>query len=281
MHVRSQIMTNLGYPYCPIGFWLELWFLFDGESTQTFFNRSDCFDNAQLATDIGLSPFSSIVKFGYLLIAILIYIVNVAIMCYNPTKIPNPNYGKKYGKKYETIHDTTAQYISVPCGHCYACLAIRQEYFIQRMQMENISNDLWTGMLSYNHTSLPTITIGKYVISYASSRDIQLLIKRLRNRCLFPNGFKYWFISERGSRKHRPHWHFIISTPKIPDESIAEKYHREKIYHDAILEEWYTNHGSKRSPVKVPNLTYCCKHGKRNYDFHYCNPLLTKDGNLM
>lgn len=201
-------------------------------------------------------------------------------MCLNPLLIDNLNYGRfSSDPRFTTIKDTLNHKIYVGCGHCPSCIALKQDYFIQRFQMESLNNDLWTGMLSYCNAALPTVQIGKYTHRFADTRDVQLLVKRLRNDNVFDGPFKYWFISERGGLRHRPHWHFIISTPKIKNETLAQKLTREKKYFDAILANWYTNKGSRRKPIKVPNLIYVCKNGHYNYDFHYCNPALTKDGN--
>lgn len=199
-------------------------------------------------------------------------------MCLHPVIRPNPHFNCfKNDEKLSFIKDSKSSLITVPCGKCPSCLALKQEYFIQRVQMESLNNDLWCGMLSYNNRALPTLVVNGYNHKYADSRDIQLLIKRLRNYNVFGK-FKYWFISERGGERHRPHWHFLISTPKIKNETWYEKKSREKFYFDKILENWYTNFGSKRVPIKVPNLTYVCKNGHYNYDFHYVDPALTNNG---
>lgn len=201
-------------------------------------------------------------------------------MCNKPILIDNLNYGKfQNSSSLMLCKDTVNKKIYVSCGHCASCLALKQAYFIQRFQMESINNDLWTGMLSYRNECLPTVKIGDYVHKYADTRDVQLLVKRLRNDDVFSGPFKYWFISERGGLRHRPHWHFIISTPKIIGETLAQRVSRERFYFDTVLANWYTNKGSRRKPVKFPNLVYVCRNGHYNYDFHYCNPSLTKDGN--
>lgn len=195
-------------------------------------------------------------------------------MCDNPYLIKNPNYGfSSLGFK-----DVESAYLKIPCGHCPVCLHLKQEYFIQRFQMECLSNDLWTGMLSYNEEMLPRAMINGYNHAFADSRDVQLLTRRLRNDKVFNGPFKYWFISERGTKGKRPHWHFLISTPKIPNEILPQKLSREHKYWHAVLDNWYYNAGSRRSPIKVPLLTYrrCGKF--RNYDFHYVNPNLSRNG---
>lgn len=195
-------------------------------------------------------------------------------MCDSPYSLPNPNFGhNSLGFK-----DVESRFIKIPCGRCPTCLHLKQEYFIQRFQMECLENDLWTGMLSYNSQMLPRAYINGFRHSFADSRDVQLLTRRLRNINLFNGPFKYWFISERGSKGHRPHWHFLISTPKVHGEWLSEKLSREKKYHDTILDNWYINIGSKRKPLKKPLLTYVYRNGFRNYDFHYVNPSLSRNG---
>lgn len=198
-------------------------------------------------------------------------------MCLTPIFIDNPNYGLKnyYSRR---LKDTLSHRIAVPCGHCPTCLALKQNYQVQRFETESLDNDLWAVMLSYSNDALPTCIINGYKHRYADTRDIQLLIKRLRKYDVFPKGTRYWFISERGGKHHRPHWHGMFSTPKIRGSTLAEIYSREKFYHDTILENWYTNKGSTRAPIKVPNLIYYNKNGRRNYDFHYLDPKLTLMG---
>lgn len=163
----------------------------------------------------------------------------------------------------------------VPCGHCSVCLRLRQAYFVQRVQCEAIDHDIWSCMLSYNNKYLPTIEVNGYKHKYADMHDIQLLIQRLKKREDFPP-FHYFAVSEFGHERHRPHWHLLFFTPKIPNESQASKYSREHTYWKAVLSEWYCNLGSKRKPIKDPLLNYrCLANGKRNYDFRYVDPHLS------
>lgn len=187
-------------------------------------------------------------------------------MCLSPIPIDNPYFGCR-DPNVMRVKDTHTTKLLVPCGHCSVCLRLRQAYFVQRVQCEAIDHDIWSCMLSYNNKYLPTIEVNGYKHKYADMRDIQLLIQRLKKRDDFPE-FHYFAVSEFGSKRHRPHWHLLFFTKKIPRESQAEKYTREHIYWKAVLSEWYVNLGSKRIPIKDPLLTYkCLPNGKRNYDF--------------
>lgn len=198
-------------------------------------------------------------------------------MCSSPYLIDNPHRGNK-DPIFGLLRDVHSTKIAVPCGHCPSCLALKQNYFVQRMETESLNNHLWTGMLSYNNKMMPRAHINGYIHAFADSRDIQLLLRRLRNDDILPKHSRYWFVSERGSEKHRPHWHFMLSTPKSLHPSYNHVYTFEKFLHDEILARWYTNIGSKRVPIKVPNLTYYNKNGRRNYDFHFLDPALTLYG---
>lgn len=195
-------------------------------------------------------------------------------MCTSPYYIDNPYYQSR-SPTIRQIKDTDSSKIPVPCGHCSVCLRLRQAYFVQRVQCEAIDHDIWSCMLSYNNKYLPTIEVNGYKHKYADMHDIQLLIQRLKKREDFPP-FHYFAVSEFGTERHRPHWHLLFFTRKIPNESQASLYTREKTYWKAVLAEWYCNLGSKRKPIKDPLLTYkCTSNGKRNYDFRYVDPKLS------
>lgn len=195
-------------------------------------------------------------------------------MCLTPIPIDNPYYQSR-SPTIRLLKDTHLSKLMVPCGHCSVCLRLKQAYFVQRVQCEAIDHDIWSCMLSYNNKYLPTIEVNGYKHKYADMHDIQLLIQRLKKRDDFPP-FHYFAVSEFGHERHRPHWHLLFFTPKIPNESQASLYSREHTYWKAVLSEWYCNLGSKRKPVKDPLLTYRCQaNGKRNYDFRYVDPHLS------
>lgn len=126
-------------------------------------------------------------------------------MCVRPITIPNPNYGlSKVG--FGFMKDCVSKFITVPCGHCPECIANKQMQFVQRIQMEELENHLFYCTLTYNNESLPVVTTSTgYDIRYADIRDVQNMIKRLRKSNVFGRPFRYFGVSELGSKKARPH----------------------------------------------------------------------------
>lgn len=197
-------------------------------------------------------------------------------MCLNPTLIKNVNHFSRF-KGLNALNVNT-DYIAVPCGVCSSCVALKQSFFIQRCQLESFDNDIWFCTLTYNNDSLPVKYVNGRKIRYADKRDLQCYIKMLRKYNVFGSNFRYMAVSEFGSSKHRPHWHLLFFTPKIPNETFAQKLSRESRYWSACLHYWRRNYGSTRKPLWKPLLTYRSYAGKRNYDFHYVNPSATVAG---
>lgn len=199
-------------------------------------------------------------------------------MCLSPTLIPNPNYGNKVLK----MVDTTSRFIPVPCGFCKQCIALKSLYMVQRIQVECLHNHLFYGTLTYNDEMLPRYSVNGYSIPYADIKDFQLMCKRLSNNLSFGVPFRYFAVSERGSKRGRPHMHCLILVPKFyahQDYQIRNLEMRIKI---ELLKNWQRNLGSSRSPYMVDLCTYKERiiHNKlyRNYDLHYVEPKLSSNG---
>lgn len=125
-------------------------------------------------------------------------------MCLSPVSIENPNYGRK--DSFAQYKDVVSRRIYVPCGHCAECIASRQLQFVQRLQMEEIANHLFFCTLTYNNDMLPVVgTSTGYNIRFADVSDVQKMFKRLRKRNAFGRPFRYFGVSELGSRRGRPH----------------------------------------------------------------------------
>lgn len=196
-------------------------------------------------------------------------------MCLNPILIKNLNYGNTSKLAYSK--DTTAQYIPVPCGRCSVCLALKQQYLVQRVQMESLSHDLFFGTLTYNNESLPTIQVGDFKLNYVDLSDWQKMIKMIRKHENLPK-FSYFLVTEYGGRRHRPHIHFILSFPKVESQNLAEKVSFELRLFDIFKTYWRRNYGSTRKPEWKPLFTYVRTRKSYNFDLHYLNPSLTENG---
>lgn len=169
-------------------------------------------------------------------------------MCLRPILIDNPNY-KAYHlldrNPFANVHLTS---ISVPCGRCPVCLQLKQQYITQRVQMEALNHDLFFGTLTYNDSSLPCFSIGEFTFAYPDFSDWQKMIKMIRKHENLPE-FKYMLVSEYGGKRHRPHFHFILSFPKIDSENLAQRDSFALRLSQIFLKYWRRNYGSTRSPV--------------------------------
>lgn len=204
-------------------------------------------------------------------------------MCVCPTLIKNPNYG--YKGKYAFMKDCVSQYIKVPCGHCSECVHNRQMSITQRCQLESISGHPFFCTLTYNNQSLPQVACSDgRSIRYADCSDVTNMIKRLRNDDAFGRPFRYFVVSELGSKRARPHFHILFYIKKLDTDTIYTPINLEYILFKTVLSYWTRNYGSRRKPVYHPLCTYVSKYVcgklKSTYDLHYVVPS-TLDGSTM
>lgn len=197
-------------------------------------------------------------------------------MCLKPILIKNVNYGNK--SKLCHITDSTSQYIPVPCGRCSVCLQLKQQYLVQRVQMESLSHDLFFGTLTYNDESLKFVNRGDFNLAYVDITDWQKMIKMIRKHAALPP-FKYFFVTEYGSRRHRPHIHFILSFDKIKErDSLSSQLSFEQTLFNVFLKYWRRNYGSTRVPDWRNLCTYKRDFRSYNFDLHYLNPYSSLNG---
>lgn len=222
-------------------------------------------------------------------------------MCLTPIAIRNPNRKIKQGsfsinnsELYNKIKDNESAYMYVPCGHCKQCIALAQMELVERVQMEAIYNHIFMGTLTYKNETLPRLETPNwedqygrehegYEYRYAKYEDAAAAVRRMRDRNVFDVPFKYLIITERGSKRARPHFHWLLLFRK---EDIGKTYndclHFEEKYKWTLLENWQRNIGSQHYPIYQDLCEYHESwRGKRKratYDFHYVNPLLTKGG---
>lgn len=193
-------------------------------------------------------------------------------MCLSPIPIDNSNRDFLFKRTWlSRYYDCESAKILVPCGHCAVCLQLKQQYLVQRVQMESLDNIILYGMLSYNKETLPVLDVNGYKIKYADIRHFQDMIRLIRKNDNLPH-FRYFACTERGGKRHRPHFHFMIFYPKL---AVADSYgrinefhlnHLQAVFHPFFLERWRHNVGSRKFPIWVPNCTYKQRGFKRNYD---------------
>lgn len=215
-------------------------------------------------------------------------------MCESPIPIANKaNYGNPLRNFDKSLKypwkDFTSKTILVPCGHCKECIRMRQDSLVQRIQMESMKNHFFLCTLTYQNKYLPTLNVNDHTIRYADTHDVQCMLKMLRRDNAFGIPFRYLAVSELGSQRGRPHFHILFMFPKEYFSSDKKFYVGEcdsfaskKKHYFTVLKYWRRNLGSRRSPEWVDLTCYVEKfvNGKirKNYDFHYINPFLTKNG---
>lgn len=214
-------------------------------------------------------------------------------MCITPIKIKNKTRVQNpkeyaYRRPLSQLSDLTSQYIEVPCGHCSDCITMRQNYIVQRFRMASLVNDFWFCTLTVKPSLMRSMSFNldngsKFTHDIACKDDLQKFFKRLRKRNVFGMPFKYYCVSEYGGKKHRPHYHIIFTTPKMPATvSLAERRALSDSISKKIFEEWSINVGTRKNPVYEPLCEYHERwiNGKlnKNYDFHYIEPYDANDG---
>lgn len=220
-------------------------------------------------------------------------------MCLSPIKIKDPNYKLGYKmligdehKHWQHLRTNTDKYgihqgpyMYVPCGHCSQCIAIAQMEMVQRIQMEALNSTIYMGTLTYRNETLPRITTSQgYEYRYAQHRDATNMIRRLRDNNAFGIPFKYLIVSERGSKRARPHFHILLL---FKNDDIGptrmDKWSFENTYKWTLFNEWKRKISGTTRDAKYTNLCEYreSKQGRRirrTYDFHWVDPRKTDSG---
>lgn len=122
-------------------------------------------------------------------------------------RINHDNY-KNYFAMDEETGDVINIYLQVPCNKCSACRCSKQFNLRNRMILEQYGREtpMYFVTLTYNNEHLPEDGV--------SVRDCQLFFKRFRERLSkqfnYNVPFRYTLFSEYGSRRKRPHYHFLL-----------------------------------------------------------------------
>lgn len=202
-------------------------------------------------------------------------------MCLSPILIQNKSrYYRGRIDHDSVLHDTTSQYIYVNCGVCPQCVRNKQQYLIQRVQLESLTNYIFFATFTYKDDVLPYIDVGDFRHYYADVHDFQNMIKRCRKRDEWVIN-KYLYVTEYGGKNHRPHFHALFFVPKEVESkrNVFDPVDIENFLSRMFMDEWKRNIGSTRNPQYVPlslfikRMTSCGLQSP--FDFHYVNPSLS------
>lgn len=192
-------------------------------------------------------------------------------MCLSPITIKNPYY-KLGNVGLNAFHNTLDSRIEVPCGSCPQCIAMRQGFYLQRVQMESLRSHLYMFTLTYNDESLVYTDAGDYQIAYPYLSDIQNMFKRLRRD---GHVFRASYVTEYGKSRYRPHFHGIFAL----DKSLGNCRDLEKMYYNILFNEWKRNYSDDPfNPDWRPLFTPVYKNCRCNtFDFHWIEPVISHD----
>lgn len=139
--------------------------------------------------------------------------------------------------------------VSVPCGHCWECLAERRRQWTHRLYWENFfSLSSFFLTLTYDEKHVPQEGVNK--------RDCQLFLKRFRKKL---GKLRYFLVSEYGDTFGRPHYHMLVFFQKkidMPDMVRA-------------TEECWKLGFIKVGFVTIQSIQYCSKYclkERRDFD---------------
>jgi len=118
-----------------------------------------------------------------------------------------------------TLHDNA--FIEVPCGKCAGCRKTLRDSWFMRFREEAKGQFSRFITLTYDDENLPFHVDEDAVIHYdVDKKHLQKFLKRVRKN----NKFKYFAVSEYGSKDGRPHYHLLLFSPERIDVERYWKY---------------------------------------------------------
>jgi len=113
---------------------------------------------------------------------------------------------------------TAFGYQDVPCGRCINCLRRKRSEWLIRLESEHRSSQRSLFItLTYSDEFIPVDHQGRYCFR---KEDVQKYFKRLRHI----SDFRYYLISEYGSRYRRPHYHLLLFNFSGSVEDVVRKW---------------------------------------------------------
>ena len=178
--------------------------------------------------------------------------------------------------------NVSQEYIYVPCGHCAECVRRKQNEIVQRAYFESLGKNTYFVTLTYDDKHLPYYNdaFGRR-FTYASHKDFRYLVKLLRKNLFDKRGisFKYFVCSERGKKRHRPHFHalFFCDPQEVnldTGEMVTYDAHQfNNDLMDAILLYWSINKGTRKNPdYSEKKFKYVKNSFGSNFDCHLVEP---------
>ncbi|QCS36249.1 replication initiator protein [Capybara microvirus Cap1_SP_178] len=157
--------------------------------------------------------------------------------------------------RISAFHSISEVYL--PCGHCFGCrLRHAAEWTLRCQHESSLYKQNCFITLTYDDDHLPKINGIPSLPMYTF--DFQPFLKRLRKRV---GKFRFYMVSEYGSRTERPHYHAIIFGWSPPDLKPWKLKDGHLVYRSDILEKCW--------PYGFSTVGACCEKTIR-YVARYC-----------
>lgn len=114
-------------------------------------------------------------------------------------------------------HPITVKGKIVPCGKCLSCRSANTNNWISRFMCESdaFKRGAFFGTLTYNNDALPEG-------GNLDEKAVALYWKRVKKELdLYSCGFVYTYCGEYGTRRGRPHYHFICAGACVEEGNVA------------------------------------------------------------
>lgn len=202
-------------------------------------------------------------------------ILKATVVCSNPRVIPNPAY--QYGKQVHFRHtDDISPTITVPCGCCKECNSLKSQFISQRLEQESLTHYIYYFTFTCDDEHIVSQDFNGKLLYRYPTEVLTKCIKRFRNS--FPDSpldsrdYKYYYVTEYGSSKHRPHVHGFFCLGKLCSDDPATPFQLLKYIYNYWKFGLLVNVGSDSHPVYKSIYTYAEK---------FCNGVLMRNFDMQ
>lgn len=165
-----------------------------------------------------------------------------------------------YTLKTIVPEESRYRFDEIPCGRCINCRLNRQREWALRCTLEakRWPNNLFV-TLTYDDAHLPIYPYSDDNVSELRKRDLQLFIKRLRERLRIDFdhvGLRYFACGEYGELSDRAHYHVILfNLPDLPLHQIGSSSGFPMFSSDVIEKAWCDSEGLRLGFVSLAEFS--------------------------
>lgn len=160
--------------------------------------------------------------------------------------------------EYE-LRDIFLDYIEVPCGSCVECKLDNAREWSNRCLLEmqyHTFNQFVT--LTYDDAHIPYVEYDGIKYPTLVKRDVQLFLKRLRDK---KGPFRYFGSGEYGEKGGRPHYHLILFGLALDDlQPFGGRAGNKYYISETIMNAWHYKGHCILGQVNESTISYTAKY---------------------